>query len=101
MKTLRFDHVWDAIADTPAEAANLKARAELMHQLIAILKGKDWKITDAAKRCGVTQPRLDELLHGQIAKFTLDDLVNIAANLGVQVNISLETTQSGESYANA
>lgn len=101
MKTLQFNHVWDAIADTPAEAANLKARAELMHQLIAILKGKDWKITDAAKRCGVTQPRLDELLHGQIAKFTLDELMNIGTALGMQVSISLEAAQSGDPYANA
>lgn len=25
-----FDSVWDAIADTPTEAANLRARADLM-----------------------------------------------------------------------
>ena len=30
--------VWDAIADTPEQAANLRARAELMRQIAAIVK---------------------------------------------------------------
>jgi len=33
-----FDSVWDAIADTPQQAANLRARAELMRQIAAIIK---------------------------------------------------------------
>ena len=30
--------VWDALADTPEQAANLRARAELMQQIAAIVK---------------------------------------------------------------
>ena len=33
-----YDSVWDALADTPEQAANLRARAELMQQIVAILK---------------------------------------------------------------
>ena len=33
-----YASVWDAIADTPEEAANLRARAELMQKIGARLK---------------------------------------------------------------
>ncbi|EQD80596.1 small protein, partial [mine drainage metagenome] len=32
-KSQGFSSVWDAIADTPEEAANLRARADLMRSL--------------------------------------------------------------------
>ncbi len=45
---------------------------------------------DAAKHCGVTQPRINDLLRGRISRFSLDALVNIAAALGKRVHIELE-----------
>ena len=38
-----FSSVWDAVADTPGQAANLQARAELMRQIAEIIKANDWK----------------------------------------------------------
>lgn len=46
--------VWDAIADMPEQAANLRARAELMQQIVAIINASGWKQSEAAERCGVT-----------------------------------------------
>src|ERR1035441_1496859 len=37
-----YASVWDAIADTPEQAANLRARAELMQKIGARLKKHDW-----------------------------------------------------------
>ncbi len=85
-----YDSVWDAIADTPGEAANLKAKSELMHKLIKLVKQHSWTQTTAAKHCGITQPRLNDLLKGRISRFSLDALVNIAAALGQQVHIELK-----------
>ena len=34
MSKQRFKNVWDAIEDTPGDAANMKARAELMRAII-------------------------------------------------------------------
>ena len=85
-----FESVWDAIADTPGEAANLKARAELMRQIEAIVRANNWTQGEAAKRCGVTQPRINDLLRGRIARFSLDALVNVAAALGQNVRVTLE-----------
>ncbi len=90
IETETFASVWDAIADTPAEAANLRARAELMRQIAAIIEANDWKQADAAAHCGVTQPRINDLLRGRVSRFSLDALVNIATALGQRVHIELE-----------
>ena len=86
-----FASVWDAIADTPEQAANLRARSELMRQITAIVKESNWTQTEAAQRCGVTQPRMNDLLRGRVSRFSLDALVNIATAMGREVHFELQT----------
>ena len=85
-----FTSVWDAIADTPEQAANLRARSELIQQIAEIIKTNNWKQADAALHCGVTQPRINDLLRGRVSRFSLDALVNIATALGRRVHLELE-----------
>ena len=85
-----FANVWDAIADSPAEAANLELRFELMEEISGTIKQNGWTQAEAAKRCGVTQPRINDLLRGRIARFSIDALVNIASALGRRVVVRLE-----------
>jgi len=85
-----YASVWGAIADTPEQAANLRARAELMQKIVARLKQRDWTQAEAARRCGVTQPRINDLLRGRVSRFSLDALVNIATALGCRVRVDLE-----------
>src|SRR2546423_10394092 len=83
MKRKRFENVWDAIEPTAAAAASMKARARLM---MAIRKAVDaWGTTQAiaAKRLGLTQPRMNDLLRGGINKFSLDALLDIATRAGL------------------
>lgn len=86
----KFANVWDAIADTPEEAANLRLRSALVRQISAIVKDSEWTQSEAATRCGVTQPRMNDLLRGRISRFSLDALVNIAAALGRKVTVKVE-----------
>ena len=85
-----YASVWDALADTPEEAGNLRVRAELMEQIAAIVQKGGWTQVEAATRCGVTQPRINDLLRGRISRFSLDALVNIASALGRRVHVELE-----------
>ena len=89
-KRQRFANVWDAIADSPAEAANLTFRSQLMDEIEAIIEANGWTQAEAAKRCGVSQPRINDLLRGRISRFSIDALVNIAAALGRKVKVQLE-----------
>lgn len=84
-----YASVWDAIADTPGQAANLRARTELMRQIAAFVKKKRWTQNEAAHHCGVTQPRINDLLRGRVSRFSLDALVNISAALGRRVRVDL------------
>jgi phage-related protein/predicted XRE-type DNA-binding protein len=86
-----YASVWDALADTPEQAANLRARAELMQQIAAIVKKNRWTQTEAAQRCGITQPRMNDLLRGRVSRFSLDALVNIATAIGRRVHMELES----------
>jgi predicted XRE-type DNA-binding protein len=89
MKEQRFKSVWDAIESSPAEAANMKARSDVM---IAIREVVDeWKVTqaEAAKKLGITQPRLNDLVRGRIDKFSLDALMSLAARAGLSVRVKI------------
>ena len=85
MTSKRYASVFDAIADTPQEAVNLRLRAEVMQRIAQRIECKGWTQSDAAERCGITQPRMNDLLRGRLSRFSLDALVNIAATLGVRV----------------
>jgi predicted XRE-type DNA-binding protein len=90
MEIQTFDSVWDAIEDTPQEAANMRLRSELM---IAVEQEvRSWGLTQAkaSMRLGVTQPRLNDLLRGKIDKFSLDALVELSARAGLAVKLGVE-----------
>lgn len=89
MSNETFASVWDAIEDTPAEAENMKLRSTLMMALEHHIRTKGWTQADAARRLGVTQPRVSDLLRGKINLFALDTLVNmvVAAGLHVEVRV--------------
>ncbi|HZP75282.1 MAG TPA: XRE family transcriptional regulator [Pseudolabrys sp.] len=89
MTKQRFANVWDAIEPSRSAAANMKARAELM---IAIREAvAAWNLTQAsaAKRLGLTQPRMNDLLRGRINKFSLDALINVATRAGLSVHVDV------------
>ncbi|MFN3433754.1 MAG: helix-turn-helix domain-containing protein [Sphingomonas sp.] len=89
MDVQHFDSVFDALADTPAEAANLKARSTLLSALKARIRS--WNVSQeaAAHRLGITRPRLNDLLQGKMAKFSLDALVNLATASGLTVQVQI------------
>jgi predicted XRE-type DNA-binding protein len=89
-KAQTFVSVWDAIADSPAEAANLRVRSELMMAISNLIKENGWTQAQAAERSGITQPRVNDLLRGRISRFSLDALVNIATSLGRRVHVALK-----------
>ena len=82
--------VWQEIAKTPQEAEILSIRSNLMLEIVKMIRKKRWTKSNAAKKCGITQARLDDLLGGSIDKFSTEDLIDIFTNLGVKVQLSFE-----------
>lgn len=102
MKTQQFDSVWDAIEDTPQQAASLRAKAALMMELERIIKKRGMTQAEAAKLFGVTQPRISDLVRGKINLFSLDTLLDMATTAGLNPVIKLASKrkrQTGEAVA--
>lgn len=89
MSTDRFSSVWDAIEDTPAQAENMKLRSTLMMALKDHIAGEGLSQAQAAKKLGVTQPRISDLMRGKIDLFGLDTLVNMLSAAGLQIEMSV------------
>jgi predicted XRE-type DNA-binding protein len=90
MDVQSFASAWDAIEDTPEEAANMRLRSELLTAVEQEVRSWGLTQTKAAKRLGVTQPRLNDLLSGKIAKFSLNALVELSARAGLVVKVDVE-----------
>jgi predicted XRE-type DNA-binding protein len=88
MKRNRFASVWDAI-ENPKDAASLKMRAEVAHELVGELERRELTQSRAAVLLGVTQPRISDLMRGRLDLFSLDALVEMAGRVGFKVRIKL------------
>lgn len=83
----KFKSVFDAIAESPEEALNMKLRTSLIHEIRKKVTAAGWTQTQTAHRLGITQPRVSDLLNGKLSKFSLDALVNMLARLGSDVKL--------------
>ena len=88
----KFASVWDALEETPGEAANMRLRSELTVAVRGVVDG--WQLTQAqaAARLGVTQPRLNDLLRGRVDRFSLDALIGLAERAGLAVRMEITRT---------
>ena len=89
-KPPRYASVWDAIEDTPGEAAHMKARSELMMAISEHIRKNGLTQAEAAKLFGVTQPRVSDLVRGKIDLFSIDTLVQMLASAGMRVEMKLK-----------
>ena len=89
MEIHTYRSVWDAIADGPEEATNLKLRSQLMDAIEAYIAREAITQEEAARRLGVPRSRVSELVNGRISKFTIDKLVNMAARVGLTTQIKI------------
>ena len=84
------DNVFRDIGFGEVEAENLKLRSDLMIRIEKYVKQSDMTQAEAARELGITQPRLNQLLKGKIQLFSLDALVNMLANAGMRVTMSVK-----------
>ena len=73
----------------PAEAKVMALRAEVMIRMEQHLKAQGWTQAEAAKRLGITQPRVSRLIKGRWQDFSLDMLLTLAARAGLKAELRL------------
>ncbi|MDA8045182.1 MAG: XRE family transcriptional regulator [Actinomycetota bacterium] len=87
MTTERHASIWDAIDESSETAENLKIRAALMQELSAYIERSGMTQAEAARRFGVTQPRISDLTRGKIDLFSIDTLVNMLTAAGLHLDL--------------
>ena len=87
-------NVFRDLGFAPAEAANLKIRADLMIEIDRLMKRRRLTQTAAAKLFGVTQPRISDLVRGKIELFSIDGLVSMLTRAGVNVRLDLHVKRT-------
>ncbi len=71
----------------PAEAAVLQLRANLMSDLRLYIEKQKLTQSEAAKRLGIAQSRVSDLVRGKWQKFSLEMLIILEARLGRTVRV--------------
>jgi len=90
VKTVRGSgNVFRDLGFREPEARNLALRSEIMIRIEEFVERSRMTQARAAARLGLTQPRLNALLKGKIAQFSLDALVNAATRAGLQVDLQV------------
>ena len=72
-----------------AEASVLKMRSTLMNDLRLYIEKNELTQAEAAKKLGITQSRVSDLIRGKWEKFNLEMLITLEAKLGRKVNLKL------------
>jgi predicted XRE-type DNA-binding protein len=77
---------------SPAEARNLRMRSQMMMALHKFIDKERLTQSEAAKRLKVTQPRISDLTRGKIDRFSIDTLVNMLADAGLDVDLRIKSS---------
>ena len=83
-------NVFEAIGFDRADAASLKVRADLMLNLRKYIQANGWTQRQAAEFFGESQPRISNLMNGEIGRFSVDKLIKMLTRAGMQVDINVK-----------
>ncbi len=86
------ENIFEDLGFEPEEAANLKIRADLVLDLQQYIKQQGWTQGEAAKFFDETQPRISNLVNGDINRFSIDKLVKMITKAGMQIRVEVITT---------
>lgn len=93
MKSQKFDNIWFALEKTSEDAINMTLRSDLMTSIERVVEAWDVSQAEAAKRLGLTRPRINDLLRGKISKFNFEALSAIAYRAGLTVIMSVKNSK--------
>jgi predicted XRE-type DNA-binding protein len=83
-------NVFADLGFSAAESRNLRIRSEMMTALRKFIEAEGLTQAEAAKRLNVSQPRISDLTRGKISRFSLDTLVNLLSDAGLEVDFRMK-----------
>lgn len=74
-----------------AELESLRIRTELMLSLRQYIQRNEWTVEEAAKAFRQSSPRMQNLINGEISRFSVEDLIHLLTKAGLSIDISVRT----------
>ena len=82
-------NVFRDLGFSSVESKNLTMRSELMIRLSHLIAERGLTQAQAANLFGVSQPRVSDLVTGKIDRFSVDTLIEMLGQAGVQVKLRI------------
>ncbi len=96
----RFASVWDAIEETPGKAETMQFRSALLRAVRDRIAELELTRNEAAKRLGVTQGRVSELMQGRVDVFSSERLLEMVVRVGLRVEVKARKAASATDLEN-
>jgi len=81
---LRYQNIFEAVADNATQAADMQFRADLMLVLRDCFRDQGASQARIGQILGIPQPRVSELMTGKVDKFSSDKLIGFLAKVGIR-----------------
>jgi predicted XRE-type DNA-binding protein len=91
--TVSGSDLFEDLGFNPEEALNLKICADLMIDLRRFIQSQKWTQTETAEFFGETQPHIGNLMNGDINRFSIDKLVQMSKQAGMDMKGSESISQ--------
>lgn len=75
------------IASDQAELSLLILKSKLWSVLTKLITDREWTQREAAKRLSVSQPRISNLMKGQLEKFSFEFFIESLTKLGYKLDL--------------
>lgn len=72
-----------------AEVESLEIRTALMLSLQSYIQKQAWSPEQAAIALKQTLPRMQNLMNGEISRFSVEQLIQLLVTVGLRVNVSV------------
>lgn len=85
---------FELLTNDPVELSLYTLKSKLITVVKMMIIDNGWSQAQAAKEIGVSQPRISNLMNGQMSKFSIDMLLEILGKLGYLMDVSFDPKDS-------
>jgi predicted XRE-type DNA-binding protein len=83
-------NIFEDLGFSPQEAEYLIVRADLMLKIRTIIQAQSWDLDQAATQFDTTPDRIQALLNGKVAEFTIEQLITLLTCIGMKVQVQIQ-----------
>lgn len=90
---MRTRNPLELLAQDPVELSLVSLKSKMMFIITSMIREKGWTQAEAAKVLEVSQPRVSNVMNGQLSKFSIDMLIEMLGKLGYLMDMSFDPDQ--------